>query len=381
MLTKEEYIRLYEKYQQGLCTEEEYIMLESYEDSFELEETNWNEMRMGKKEDVKRRIHGKIKDHIKISHFRKYKILYRGIQTAAAVLILCFGAYWLWNLKDDSGNNLRAKVVNKKILPGGNKATLTLDNGTEVDLNALKTGDLTFEGQVVASKNAEGQLTYDQPSSVASKISYHVLRTPRGGQYQIDLSDGTRVWLNAESSVRFPTSFTGEERVVEITGEVFFDVQKQNGKPFIVKTADQKITVLGTRFNVNAYVEESSVQTSLIEGKILLDVNSKRYNLNPGQRTTYDKGSKRVDTETFNPKEILAWQSGNFFFDAEGIESIMRKIARWYDVEIVYQGDMKDKIFSGTISRFGEVQDVLDMLALTGSVKFRIEGRRIYVMG
>ncbi|KAF5277280.1 hypothetical protein FQR65_LT16056 [Abscondita terminalis] len=151
-------------------------------------------------------------------------MLYRSIQTAAAVLILCVGAYWLWNLKD---------ICQKQ-------ATLTLDNGTEVGLNALKTGDLTFEGQVVASKNAEGQLTYDQPNSVASKISYHVLHTPRGGQYQIDLSDGTRVWLNAESSVRFPTSFTGDERVVEITGEAFFDVQKQKGKPFIVKTAESE---------------------------------------------------------------------------------------------------------------------------------------------
>lgn len=380
MLTKEEYIRLYEKHQQGLCTEEEYLMLESYEDGFELQDANWNEMRMGEKEKVKRRIHRKIKDHITISASRKYKLLFRSIQTAAAVLIVCFGAYWLWNLKDDAGNN-RAMVVHKKILPGGNKAILTLDNGAELDLNSLKIGDLSLDGQVLASKNTEGQLAYDQTNLSAAKISYHKIRTPKGGQYQVDLSDGTKVWLNAESSIRFPTYFTGDERVVEITGEVFFDVQKQSGKSFIVKTADQKITVLGTRFNVNAYSEEPSVQTSLIEGKVFLDVNSKRYNLHPGQRTTYDKGSKRVDTETFNPKEVLAWQSGNFFFDAEEIESIMRKIARWYDVEIVYQGNMKDKIFSGTISRFGEVQDVLDMLALTGSVKFRIEGRRIYVMG
>ncbi|MGJ1268760.1 FecR family protein [Sphingobacterium spiritivorum] len=380
MLTKEEYIRLYEKHQQGLCTEEEYLMLESYEDGFELQDANWNEMRMGEKEKVKRRIHGKIKDHIKTSGTKKYKLLRWSIQTAAAILLVSFGAYWLLYPKDD-GNNITAKVINKKILPGGNKAILTLDNGTSLDLNTLKVGDLLLSDQVQASKNTEGQLTYNHSNISTSKVSYHTVRTPKGGEYQIDLSDGTKVWLNAESSVRFPTSFTGEERVVEITGEVFFDVQKQNGKRFIVKTADQRITVLGTRFNVNAYEEESSVQTSLIEGKVLLDVNSKRYNLQPGQRTIYDKGSKHVDKETFNPKEVLAWQSGNFFFDAEGIESIMRKIARWYDVEIIYQGNMKEKIFSGTISRFGEVQDVLDMLALTGSVKFRIEGRRIYVMG
>ncbi|MGJ1197524.1 FecR family protein [Sphingobacterium spiritivorum] len=379
MLTKEEYIKLYDKCQQGLCSEEDYIMLESYQDSFDLKNTDWNEMRMGDKEKVKKRIRKKIKAHIKDHEKRSYVLWYRIIRTAAAILLIGFGVYWLLYLKNDKANNT-ANVVNE-ILPGGSKAILMLDNGTELDLNALKMGDLAMQGQVVASKSAEGQLTYDQHSSPTSKISYHSIRTPRGGEYQVDLSDGTKVWLNAESSIRFPTFFTGDERVVEITGEVYFDVQKQNGKPFIVKTADQKITVLGTRFNVNAYPEESSIQTALIEGKVILDIDHQTYNLKPGERTVYDKESKHVNTETFNSKEVMAWQAGNFFFNAEEIESIMRKISRWYDVEVIYQGNMKDKIFSGTISRFGKVQDVLDMLTLTGSVKFRIDGRRIYVMG
>ena len=256
---------------------------------------------------------------------------------------------------------------------------LMLEDGTEVSLNELDLGAVAIHGKVWASKDGEGELRYGDVAK--DEVKYHTIRTPRGGQYKVTLADGTKVWLNAASSIRFPTAFVEAKRTVEIEGEVFFDVHKDAEKPFVVKSRHQEVTVLGTRFDVMAYPDEERVKTSLVEGKVVVDIADKNYVLRPGERSIYDTKKEEVRTETFDPEEILAWQEGYFMFNEENIGQVMRKISRWYDVDVEYKGDMRGKLFSGTVSRFGQVEDVLDMLSLTGTVSFKIEGRRSVVMG
>ena len=379
MLTKEEYIKLYEKYKRGQCTPAELAELASYEDDFVLQEQPWDHEKFGDKEAVQQRIYQHLQAAIqsgqddnkrgKIRHTLRKWITYG----AAALVLLTLGVYGLIREK----NTVPEQVVT--ISPGGNKAVLVLEDGVEVSLNELGLGEVAIEGEVLARKTGEGALNYD--ARTPEEVTYHTLRTPRGGQFQLTLADGTKVWLNASSSIRFPTAFTEKERLVAIEGEVFFDVQPDKERPFVVKSASQKATVLGTRFNIMAYADENHIETSLIEGKVQVSTDGAQFMLNPGERTIYDKRNAGMRKASFDPEEILAWQAGYFMFQEENIEGVMRKIARWYDVDIIYQGDMKGKIFSGTVSRFSEVEEILDMLTLTGTVSFTIEGRRIRVMG
>ncbi|RZF58443.1 FecR family protein [Sphingobacterium corticibacterium] len=380
MLTKEEYIKLYEKYIAGHCSAEELSQLQDYQDKFQLEETIWDEEAMGDKADVKARLYARLHREMQTDNdnqatYWKSMRKWWGY-AAAAILLVIGGLYWLVADKDTSFVDKTETIV---IAPGGDNAILVLDDGTEVSLNELHLGNVTINGKVWANKAGEGELRYGEMAE--GEIRYHTIRTPRGGQYQVILADGTKVWLNASSSIRFPTAFIGTERLVEIEGEVFFDVQKDTEKPFVVKSDNQEITVLGTQFNVMAYPDEEGVKTSLIEGKVAVDIAGSSYTLRPGERSVYDKTKRQVTKETFDPEEILAWQEGYFMFNEESIEHVMRKIARWYDVEVEYKGNMKGKLFSGTVSRFGQVDEVLDMLELTGTVTFKIEGRRILVMG
>lgn len=379
MLTKEEYIKLYEKYKRGQCTPAELAELASYEDDFVLQEQPWDHEKFGDKEAVQQRIyqhlHATIQSGPDVNKRGKIRYTLRKWITygAAALLLLTLGVYGLIREKNT------APEQSVTISPGGNKAVLVLEDGVEVSLNELGLGEVAIEGEVLARKTGEGALNYD--ARTPEEVTYHTLRTPRGGQFQLTLADGTKVWLNASSSIRFPTAFTEKERLVAIEGEVFFDVQPDKERPFVVKSANQKVTVLGTRFNIMAYSDENHIETSLIEGKVQVSTDGAQFMLNPGERTIYDKRNAGMRKASFDPEEILAWQAGYFMFQEENIEEVMRKIARWYDVDIIYQGDMKGKIFSGTVSRFSEVEEILDMLTLTGTVSFTIEGRRIRVMG
>lgn len=381
MLTKQEYIELYEKYEQGLCTEEELALLETYRDGFSFSDKNWDDSTMGDQELVKKNLRVKVESHIQkgrpisINH-SLFKIAVTVILFLAAGLVI----------HDQVGNFSSEQRVDKNessngIKAGGFRATLMLDDGTTMDLEDLKTGDLVVNGDVLGSKEKNGQLAY-RGTAENKAVKYHTIVTPRGGEFQVDLPDGSKVWLNAASSIRFPTNFTGDQRQVKISGEVYFQVTKDRDRPFIVDVGDQLITVLGTQFNVNAYKDEQSVQTSLVEGKVAIQSIHDNLVLSPGQRANYNKKSAKMTTDTFNVSDVLAWQRGEFVFNAESIQSIMRKIERWYDVEIVYDNsdNITEKVFSGSISRFEQVDEVLNMLALTGTVSFETKGRRIHVL-
>jgi len=264
------------------------------------------------------------------------------------------------------------------VVPGGNKATLTLADGSVILLDDAKNGTLAQQGSAKVIK-LDGKLLYDLASERSKQVVYNTISTPKGGQYQLELPDGSLVWLNASSSIHFPTSFIEKERRVEITGEAYFEVAKNADKPFIVSVNNSEVQVLGTHFNINAYNDEEEVRTTLLEGAVKFVDGNNTSLLQPGQQSqlTKDRIVKVVNDVDVN--EVVAWKNGLFSFENAGIETIMRQLSRWYDVEIEYKGKTDD-IFVAEMSRNIKLSDVLKALELTGRVKFEIDGKKIVVM-
>jgi transmembrane sensor len=302
----------------------------------------------------------------------------------AAILFLVIGAGLFYNNnKTKQAVRLTSGFVND-IPSGTNSATLTLANGKQIILSGTKTGELAKEAGVNITKTADGQLVYSVNATAKSpspdQIQFNTLSTKNGETYQIHLPDGTSVWLNAGSSLKYPTTFTTATRLVELSGEGYFEVAKDKAHPFIVSTGMQQITVLGTHFNVNAYADEPDMKTTLLEGSIKLELASKTDGivLKPGQQASVK--SKMINVTEVNPDAAVDWKNGKFRFKNESLKSIMRKVSRWYNVEIVYLGDQQElTTFSGSVSRFDKVSAVLKMLEETSDVKFSIEGRTIKV--
>lgn len=306
---------------------------------------------------------------------------------AAAIIILFVASTAILKLVDKKSIDQVATAIEvQDIQPGGDKATLTLADGKVILLDSAANGILTKQGNAQVVKLNNGQLVYNT-SGESAKSLYNKVSTPRGGQYSLVLADGTRVWLNAESSLRFPAAFTGNERRVELIGEAYFEVEKNASMPFKVMIQGKgEIEVLGTRFNVNSYSDESSVKTTLLEGKVKItpvegNVVNKKFAtyLSPDhQATISSNGEVSVEAVT-NADNIIAWKNGKFNFgEGADITDIMRQVSRWYDVDVEYQGAVNARI-GGVISRDVSVSKVLDMLEMTGALKFEIQGRKVIV--
>lgn len=281
--------------------------------------------------------------------------------------------------------DLAAELVSHDIPPGGNKAILTLADGKTITLNEAADGELVKAEGMVIRKTGHGQLVYEVVGNEAAAAtdSHNTVSTPKGGTYQIILPDGTTVWLNAASTLKFPTSFVSlNERKVELNGEAYFEVTKNAKQPFKVLTAKQEVQVLGTHFNISSYADEPAVKTTLFEGSVkvknLRGVKEGNVILKPGQQSIINEGVIKVTKADVD--EVLAWKNGVFVFNDEPLESIMKKVSRWYDVEVVYEGVDKNKLFGGSVSRFDNVSKVLRQLELTGGVHFKVEEGRIIAM-
>lgn len=299
---------------------------------------------------------------------------------AAASIILCLGtAYYFYQKTDVTPSVSYAK---NNILPGGNKAYLTLADGKRITLTNAKNGTLAQQPGVNITKTSDGELIYsinDLKPEIEAAKNYNTIETPVGGQYQVVLPDGTKVWLNAASSLKFPPTFARlVNRKVDLRGEAYFEVAKNKQQPFIVKTVEQEVEVLGTHFNINTYKDEQGVKTTLLEGSVKIhnDVESKI--LKPGEQSTLT--NQRFMVKTIDVEEAIAWKKGYFYFNNENIESIMRKLSRWYNVEVQYEGKIPNEGFYGTVSQTKNISQVLSILEKTKGVHFRIEGRRITVM-
>jgi transmembrane sensor len=304
------------------------------------------------------------------------------LAAACFVSFLVLSTY-LWiknNSKQPITQTQPAKEPYKNdVAPGGDKAILILANGSTVVLNDAQNGTIAQQGNTKVIK-LNGKLSYNAASgSGTNEILYNTVSTPRGGQYEVELPDGSMVWLNAASSLRFPTSFAGKERRVQITGEVYFEIAKDKAMPFIVSVNGAEVHVIGTHFNVMAYSEETSLETTLLEGAVNFVKEGNSTILKPGQQSQLTKNGQLKTVNDVDLIKVMAWKNGYFNFGGSDFEMIARQLSRWYDVEVVYERKIDD-LFYAEIPRNTMLSDVLKALELTGKVHFKIEGRRIVVM-
>lgn len=371
--------KLIAKYLKGDCTAEEKALVESWylnetaNAQEEIEEPDYQEIEQHLWADITKENHKKRLCRQRICSY-----------AAAAILILTTALYFGTRSTSSISQNGTADFAKTDINPGSNKALLTLADGSKIVLDDAVNGEIAKQSGCVITKTTTGQLVYtiqgSQVAALKTQSLLNTIETPKGGQYQVNLPDGTKVWLNAASSLSFPARFSGLQRQVVLKGEAYFEVAKNKHMPFIVKSEQQKIEVLGTHFNVSAYTDEHQIKTTLAEGsvKVTLLANHQEQLLKPGQQAIT---TNQIQVIPVDIEEALAWKDGLFMFNDENLENIMKKVERWYDVEVDFQQqELRQKHFSGTVSRFGKVSQVLKTLELTGSVHFKIEGRKIIVV-
>lgn len=379
---KKEFLRLVDAYLAGKASAKQSATVEQYFDLFSTEPDILDTLDRKAIREIHDRLKSGIDSRIESKERSRFVLNWKYTSVAAAILFIAsIGIYFY---RSDQG---QLKPFSKKttmlsdIAPGSNKAILTLANGSKVSLTDAKVGEIASQFGASIHKTKDGDLVYTSPGSGLKELAYNSVETPRGGQYQLTLPDGTKVWLNAASSLRYPIAFTGHERQVELTGEGYFEVAKNKAKPFKVYTDRQIVEVLGTHFDINAYSDESSTRTSLVEGSVSVSNlrSGDKIKIRPGQQSIV---SSNIIIKNIDVDEAVAWKNGYFMFDEEPLGSILRKVSRWYDVDIEYQNaDLGRKLyFSGTLSRYSNVSKVLKKLELTESVHFKIEGRKIIVL-
>jgi len=383
LMKKQHFLKILRKYNAGKASEEEKSFLLAYYNLFE-GELDITEMLTGEKRDL-------FKNQMKANIYRKIiqqeqkpfksNLLIRRLAAAAIIFVICTTGITLYIFRAEL---FKGQTYTKNdIAPGGNKAILTLANGTQIILTNAKNGLLALQGGTKISKTASGQIFYDASlQGKRSDTAYNTITTPRGGQYLVVLPDSSKVYLNAASTLRFPTAFIGNTRTVVLTGEAYFEVSHDKSKSFHVLTKGQNVEVLGTHFNINAYDDERSVNTTLLEGGVKVYFNGQVARLIPGEQsqvsTTGGTGSGIKVIQNANTDEAVAWKNGFFQFNNADLQTIMRQYARWYDVKVIYEGKTKERSFSGEIHRNLTAAQALDVLNYA-DVHFNIHGRTIIV--
>lgn len=366
---------LLDKYANENCTEEELAILHTWylEQALQPLEISAEEVEMAKQVVWNNLpIHKTgIPKTIKLS---SSKLIKRIAVAAVAILSLSLGYYFI---KRNPSSLDKPIAKHEQILPGGNKAVLTLADGTTVNLNQVQNGLLSHSNGTNIVKTTNGKIVYNNTNATKS-VAWNTLTIPAGGYYNVILSDGTVVWLNAKSSLKYPTEFTEKERIVELNGEGYFEVAHRNNQPFKVITEHQTVEVLGTHFNINAYLDEQGTTTTLLEGSVKINSSGIEKTLKPNQQARLKNGSMSISQ--CNAENAIDWVNNDFIFDNEDLSSIMRKISRWYNVEVSYPSHLSKLEFTGSISRSKNITQVLKIMELTGIVNFKVEGRRITVI-
>jgi transmembrane sensor len=365
---------LLEKYKQGTCTPEEKALVE-YIYNFSAASA----VKDGQEEDeeIKAEIWTKLPLYEEQQRARHRTVRIRILSAAAAVLIVVGAGIAYFN--QDNFVKPDALVYSTKIVPGTSGATLTLSDGKRIKLSEATQGELANEAGVHVIKMDDGTIVYEIKEKGNGFNKLNILATNKGETYKVRLPDGTMVWLNAASSIKYPSSFaTLKQRLVELSGEAYFEVAKDKAHPFIVKTNRQNVEVFGTHFNVNAYPDESIVKTTLLEGSVKVSTPTKSKFIKPGEQLTLSEVNE-LKVTAIETGMAIAWKNDEFMFDDENIEQVMNTIGRWYNIDVVYKGPKPVERFGGSISRFDDVVKVLKMLQRTGAVHFDIQGRTIYV--
>ncbi|HET7118970.1 MAG TPA: FecR domain-containing protein [Hanamia sp.] len=372
---------LLQRYQSGNCTHSENELVENwYRQLIETGEWQWGR---GEKDTMQKMIEACIIKQVNGSH--KKEVLYlkpRFQWWAAASVILLLGAfsYFLFFHKSTKPVQIAIVLNNDVKAPQSNKAMITLANGQKVYLDSVGNGALAIQGNVKLVKLANGKIVYQTNSGkVISKMEYNTLSNPRGSKViNMTLADGSKVWLNAGSSLRYPVLFIGNKRKVSVTGEAYFEVTHDASKPFIVNNGSMDIRVLGTHFNVNAFEDDGNdIKVTLLEGSVKINNGNATGLLKPGQQALVTKEIKVVSDVDLDL--VMAWKNGYFQFDNASLQNVLKEVSRWYDVDVVYEGYNKPRKFVGEIQRDLSLSEMLKILQ-KNKVHFKIEGKELRVM-
>ncbi len=371
--------KIISKYLDGKASEEEKAFLERYYVFFDKEDDVLNKLTETEVQAIEDKIQIQVfsaiaekKTRFKIFNLIPYK------QIAAAVLLVA-GGYIAYQTFWHNGNIGKAGTELTQLNPidsAENAVLLTLSNGKKLKLEEIQSGVVVEESGAKIEKASDGTITYtvnDNLFSPSAENKYHTISTPNGKLSQVNLPDGTKVWLNAMSSLKYPVAFNSQQRIVELSGEAYFEVTKNKAKPFIVKAKNTEVQVLGTKFNVNAYANDDFTKTTLTEGLVSVTNDKLSKLLKPGQQATTFGSKAKIDISSVDIEEAMAWKNGYFMFNNLDIKTVMNMISRWYDIEVEYQGKIENEVFIGTVSRFENIEKLLSTIELTGGVHFKIE--------
>ncbi len=389
-----EYKTLLEKYINNECSPEEFhllmdflqknessrLLLGQLKKEFQIKEAKPGQMSSKQREQVLNNLLQKLQP------VRQAPVVFirgriRNIAVAAAIVIILGMSSYLLSVNSEKPISATVQREAKSkyksdVLPGSNKATLTLADGRVLELDDANNGTLAQQGNTRIIKIGS-RLAYNTGATNSKEILYNTITTPRGGQYQIELPDGSLVWLNSASSLRFPTLFSGKQRRVTMTGEGYFEIAKNAAMSFIVSVNGTEINVLGTHFNVMAYQDEPGIKTTLLEGAVKLSNGVSKCLLKPGQQSQlFKEGDFKI--QEANIAEAIAWKDGRFHFEKSEIGNVMSQLARWYDVEVVYKRKINTRFYL-QMSRNTKLSEILKVLELTGNIKFEINGKKIIV--
>ncbi|TKC03658.1 FecR family protein [Pedobacter frigoris] len=392
-MTKYSAKQLLERYIEGTCSAEEKAIVESWHLK-ELERKNFepdpNQLEQAH-ENIWRSINSRSKDNFPRPILKRLPYRY----AAAVIVTIALSAALFFFIQKNTGYATVKELLvksGKDFIPGGNKAILTLADGSKISLTDAATGKLINQSGISITKTKDGQVIYKIDSKEAADVKlkqpiYNTITTPKGGQFQIDLPDGSKIWLNAESSLKYPMVFKGDIRKVELTGEAYFEVAKA-GQPFIVASNGQEVEVLGTHFNINSYADEGNTKTTLLEGSVsvaglgspqIVNRNSNIVILQPNQQAILNTNNI-IKVQEADIENAMAWKNNLFIFKGESIESITRKLSRWYDVEFSFEGNASNLSYVGIVSRSKNISSVLSIMEGAGNVHFKIDGRRITII-
>ena len=380
--------KLLDRYLSGECTLEEQKQVEEWLERQKTTDNEWTKLDGSAKQDWLASLYNDINQSIQTRALARVVPIYkrpvfRIAVAASVILILLAGTYFMFfNKSQRDIAETQDKVDNFKndVAPGGNKAILTLADGSVIVLDSAQNGTLTNQGNTKVIKLDNGQLAYNSAGIKSTEVLFNTISTPRGGQYQVILPDGSKVWLNAASSLRFPAAFVDKERRVDVTGEAYFEVAKNAAMPFVVVVNGAEVQVLGTHFNVMAYDDEATMKTTLLEGSVKFVKGNTSSLLKPGQQSQLTPTGSVNVVNNVDVEQVMAWKNGLFHFEDADIQTIMRQLSRWYDVEVVYQNKTNNDQFVLEMPRSSKLSDVLKVLELTGDIRFGIEGKKIIIL-
>jgi transmembrane sensor len=380
-MSYEEFKKLHERCTLGDCTPQEQKLFEEYRDNFDLSEMPWRP-EFGDRTKIEQILKNDLQKRLSKGTVRLIPARW---WAAAAIIIFALGVLLVANNYFNSNTKPNQLASNKNVIkPGSNKAILTLADGKQIILDGAGKGRLITIDHVSVQNNADSSIIYQKTTSKNTKqiLAYNTLTTPRGGKYQLVLADGTKVWMNAGSTIKYPVDFTNTERSVELSGEAYFEVAHNANSPFKVIGAGQVVQVLGTHFNINAYADEDEVKTTLLNGSVKVYANktasthAESIIIKPNEQAVFKNAL--LSKTTVDADEFTAWKSGVILFRNADIHDVMRKISRWYNVDVEYHGQMLSDTYNGEIPRNAAFSEVLKILKLD-DINVTVSGRKLIV--